>query len=135
MRVIAAVARDGQPRLRAILAADELRFVQTGSELVRALAEARCDLLIVEVHFDESTAVAALKCVLARGETFPVVCIREAPFAKPGHAALDALRMALGAVVVQAFIDLLEYPDDAAGNARVRSMLEGLASGLHLSGR
>lgn len=126
MRVIAAVSMDEQPRLRAILPGCELRFVETGSELVCALAEARCDLMIVEVHFDESAAVAALKCVLARNETFPVVCIRDVPFAKPEHAALDALRMALGGVGAHAFIDLLEYPDDEAGNVRVRARLERL---------
>jgi hypothetical protein len=127
-RVVAAVSRDLGPRIGAILPACELRLVGTGSELVRALDEGRCDLLIVELHFDESTAVAALKVALARGETCPVVCVRDVPFAKLAHAALDALRMALGGIGVQAFVDLLEYPDDAAGNARVCVLLERLIS-------
>jgi hypothetical protein len=125
-RVVAAVSRDVGPRIRAILPACELRCVGTGSELVRALDEAPCNLLIVEVHFDESTAVAALTVALARGATCPVVCVRDVPFAKLAHATLDALRMALGAVGAQAFIDLLEYPDDEAGNAGVRALLERL---------
>jgi hypothetical protein len=127
-RVVVAVTGEVQPRIRAILPGCELRFVQNGSELVRALEEAQCTLMIVEVHFDDSSAVAALKCVLARGDTFPVVCVRDVSLAKPAHAALDALRMALGAVVAREFIDLVEHRDDEAGNACVRALLMRLLS-------
>lgn len=122
-RIVAAVTADIRPRIRAILPGCELRFVQTGSELVRALEEAQCTLMIVEVHFDDSSAVAALKCVLAREETFPVVCVRDVPGDKPGYAMLNALRTALGAMVARKFIDLVEHRDDEAGNACVRAML------------
>jgi hypothetical protein len=125
-RVVVAVSGDLQPRIRALLPGCMVRFVQTGSELVRALDEAQWAMMIVELHFDESAAVAALRCVLARKATFPVVCVRDVPFAKPGYAALDALRLALGAVVVGSFVDLVEHCDDEAGNARVRAMLERL---------
>ena len=122
-RIVAAVTADVRPRIRAILPGCELRFVQTGSELVRALEEAQCTLMIVEVHFDDSSAVAALKCVLAREETFPVVCVRDVPGDKPGYATLNGLRTALGAMVAEKFIDLVEHRDDEAGNACVRAML------------
>lgn len=121
-RIVAAVNADVRPRIRAILPGCELCFVQTGSELVRALEEAQCTLMIVEVHFDESSAVSALKCALAREETFPVVCVRDVPADKPGYATLNALRMALGAALVREFIDLLEHSDDEAGNAGLRAM-------------
>jgi hypothetical protein len=124
--IVAAAGRDVQRRIRAILPECELRFVHTGSELVRALDEAPCDMMIVEMHFDQSSAVAALKCALSRDETFPVVCVRGVAFAKLGRPALDALRMALGELGAQHFIDLLQYADDEIGNARVRSMLERL---------
>jgi hypothetical protein len=120
-RVVAAVSRDVQPRIRAILSGCELRFVQTGSELVRALDEAHCEMMIVEVHFDGSAAVAALRCVLAREESFPVVCVRDVPSDQRGHVALDALRMALGGLVAHSFVDLVEHGDDEAGNAHVRA--------------
>lgn len=118
-RIVAAVSRDLQQRIRAILPECELHFARTGSQLVRMLDEAPCDMMIVEMHFDESTAVAALKCARSRDETFPVVCVRSAPFAK--------LRWrALGELGAQHFIDLVQHADDAIGNARVRSMLETL---------
>ena len=125
-RVVAAVRRDVQRRIRAVLPGCELRFAETGDELARALDEARCDQLILRLHFDESSTVAALERVLSRRETFPVVCVRGVPFARLGDTALEASRLALGELGAQHFIDLLEYPDDALGNARVRVMLERL---------
>jgi len=125
-RVVAAVSPDVQRRIQAILPECEVRFVETGTQLVRALDEARCDMLIVGLHFDESSALAALERVFSREKTFPVVCVRGAPFSRLGKPTLDALRMALGELGAQNFIDLLEYPDDALGNAHVRAMLERL---------
>ncbi len=125
-RVVAAVTNDLQPRIRAIFPGCDVRFVRSGTELVRALDEARCEMMVVQVHFNESSAAAALMCVLAREESFPVVCVRDVPDAKPAYAALNALRIALGGIVARAFIDLVEHRDDEAGNARVRAMLEPL---------
>jgi hypothetical protein len=122
-RVVAAVSGDVQPRIRTLLPECELRFVRSGSELVRALDEARCALLIVQVHFDESAALAALRCVISCGQNFPVICVRDVACDKPGHAVLGSLRMALGGVTARQFIDLVEHRDDEAGNARVRGVL------------
>lgn len=143
-RIVAAVRSAVQPRIRAIVPACELRFVRNGSELVRALNEAPCDLLIVETHFNESAAAAALSYARAREETFPVVCVRDVPFAKPPYAALNALRAILGAAGADAFIDLHAHANDEAGNACARAILEPLlrrtppppaAPGLRLSHR
>jgi hypothetical protein len=41
--------------------------------------------------------------------------------------------MALGELSAQIFIDLLQYSDDDAGNARVRARLERLVPGLRMS--
>jgi DNA-binding NtrC family response regulator len=125
-RVVAAVGRDLQRRIRAILPDCELRFVATGAQLVRTLSEAPCDLLIIGLHFDQSSAVQALQRVLAREQTFPVVCVRGLPFSLLGHSSLEAARLALSELGAHNFIDLLEYPDDALGNERVRTMLERL---------
>lgn len=125
-RVVAAVSGDVQRRIRAILPEFELHFVQSGAQLVRALDEGQCDMLIIGTHFDESSAVAVLERVLSREETFPVVCVRGVPFTRLGQPAFNALRLALGELGAHNFIDLLEYPDDEAGNARIRAMLERL---------
>ena len=126
-RVIAAVGPYVKPRIRAVLQWCDVRFVATGTELVQALDEAPCDMMIVEVGFSESAAAAALRCALARDETFAVVCVRNVEFAGPRHAALNALRMALGgSMPLHAFVDLADYSDDEAGNGLVRTMFERL---------
>lgn len=125
-RVVAAVTGDLQPRIRALFPECDLRFVRSGTDLVRALDEARCEMMVVQVHFNESSAAAALMCVLAREDRFPVVCVRDVPDGKPAYAALNALRIVLGSIVARTFIDLVEHRDDEAGNARVRAMLESL---------
>jgi hypothetical protein len=124
-RVVAAVGRELRARLGALLHECGLRFVQTGSDLVRALDEAHCDLMIIEVHIDESAAVAALRCVRSRGDTCRVVIVG-AGRNNFRHAVLDTLRMALGAVGAHDFIDLVDYPDDAEGNQRARAAFEPL---------
>lgn len=127
-RVVAAVSPLVARRIRAILPECELRFVHTRAQLASALDEARCDMLIVGMHFDESSAVAALERVLSRGAAFPVVCVRGVAFRRLGQPAFSALRTALDALGARNFIDLLEYPDDASGNAHVRAMLERFMS-------
>ena len=123
-RVVAAVSSCIRPRILAVLTGCEVCFVSTGTQLVRALDAAPCALLMVEVHFDESAAAAALRCVLACKGNFPVVCVRDVPGAKPAHAALNALRMAFGSVGARDFIELWEHPENEAGNALVRARLE-----------
>lgn len=125
-RVVAAVARSLQRRIRAILPDCEPRFVGTSAELLRALEQGSCDLLIVGLHFDQSSAMQALQRVLARDGAFPVVCVHGLPFSRLGHPALQASRLALSELGAHNFIDLLQYPDDALGNARVKAMLERL---------
>jgi hypothetical protein len=126
-RVVAAVAPDLEPRIRAIVPPCELRFVSSKTQLLAELRDARCSLLLVGTHFDESTALAAIEYALARDETFPVVCVRGQPFTgAPDGSTVDAFRLASRALGAHNFIDLLQYSDDEAGNGRVRRMLERL---------
>ena len=124
-RVVVAVSPELRPRIRAILPACELRFVENRAELLRALEDERCCMLILGAHFDESTAVAALERALSGGELCPVVFVRGRRTIY-GERSLRALRMALDELGAQNFIDLLSYPNDALGNARVQAMLERL---------
>jgi hypothetical protein len=125
-RVVAAVSPELRERIRSVLPDCELRFVDTGAQLARALDAARCDMLLIGLHFDESTAAGAVERVLAREETFPVVCVHGRTGSLLGERTLEASRVALRALGAHNFIDLLDYPDDALGNARVQAMLERL---------
>jgi chemotaxis response regulator CheB len=125
-RAIVAVSPQLQPRFRVILRGWDVRFAKSGEDLLAALEEAHCDIVIIGLHFDESTAVAALERVLEREETFPVVCVRGVPLRRLRERTLHTLRTTLDELGAREFIDLLEYPDDAVGNARVGAMLERL---------
>jgi hypothetical protein len=127
-RIVAAVSPDVQGRIRAILADCEVRFVDTGAELARALDEAPCDLALVGLHFEESSALPALEQVFSREHNFPVVCVRGRPFQRLEERSLNGLRMALSELGVDNFIDLLQYPDDPAGNAHLAAALERVMS-------
>jgi hypothetical protein len=124
-RIVAAVSPEARRRICAVVPRCELCFADTAEELLRELDKGACAMLILGSHFDESTTVAALQRVRSRGETLPVVCVRGRP-SRLGQCSLHALRMAVGELGAGNFIDLLEYPDDEAGNARVRAMLERL---------
>jgi hypothetical protein len=128
-RVVVAVSPHLRRRIGALLADCDLRFVETAQELLYELDRHGCDMLVLGAHFEQSTALAALERVLARRGRFPVVVVRGRPFATLGAPTLDAVRMASRALGAQSFIDLLEYPDDDEGNARVRSMLSRLLHG------
>lgn len=126
-RVLVAVAEPARRRAAAILADCDLRFVESCDELLRALDEADHDLLVIGAHFDESSAAALLERVFEREDAGPVVCVRGTSFAtRLGKPTVDALRLASEELGAQYFIDLLEFPDDAEGNAHVRRMLERL---------
>lgn len=127
-RVVVAVAPPLQARIRDILRGWELRFVETGAELTVALDEAPYDMVIVSLSFDESSAVAAVQQIFARGAGVPVVCVRGLPFNQLRERTLHGLRLALNELGAENFIDLLQYPNDAAGNARLEAMLQRLAS-------
>ena len=125
-RVVVAVSQPLQARIYAILRGWELRFVETCAELTVALDEAPYDLVIVGLHFDESSAVAAVQQVFARDPDIPVVCVRGRPFSQLRERTMHGLRLALSELGAQNFIDLLQYPNDAVGNARLAVMLERL---------
>ena len=56
-----------------------------------------------------------------------LVCVRAGPFCNPlGEATLAALQTAAEELGINGFVDLPEFPDDDAGNARVRAMFERL---------
>jgi hypothetical protein len=56
-RVVAAISRDLERRIRAIVNGWELCVVDSGAQLARTLEQQCCDMLIVSVHFDDSSAM------------------------------------------------------------------------------
>ena len=126
-RVLLAVAPETRPRMNAVAEGWDARYVESAASLVRALATERHDLIIVGAHFDESNVIDALKEAVSRAARTPVVCLRGTGFVSAlGAGTVEALRLASEALGADCFIDLGRFPDDAAGNARVRAMIERL---------
>ena len=75
----------------------------------------------------DPSLIDALKEAVSRAARTPVVCLRGTGFVSAlGAGTVEALRLASEALGADCFIDLGRFPDDAAGNARVRAMIERL---------
>lgn len=115
-------------RMLRILEGFAVERAATVADVAGALQRSRFDLVIVDSHFDRSHAIEATQAVLAKARDVPLVCVRAMPFntflTGASVAAFRAAAVALGADL---FLDVLQFPDDDAGNARARAMLERVA--------
>ena len=91
---------------------------------MRQLAAREFELVIRGTHFAESSVFTVLEG-LPRERRRRVVCVQALPFShglgKSTFAAFRSACLALGARVV---LNLTEFPDNAAGDARVRERLQ-----------
>jgi hypothetical protein len=121
--LLVAVADDARARLAAILAGREIAFATTIEEVRERLRAQSVRALILGSHFDQSTALELLQTLSA--EARPVICVHAVPFGgRLGRSTFHAFRTACFALGARAVIDLLEYPDDDMGNARVRAAID-----------
>lgn len=108
-------------RYAAAFAGLELAFVRTLGAAHQALESGRCDLVAIGVYFDDSQMFDLLRYIRADEECseVPVLCVR----GRCGFTAVSArtLEMTCKALAADAFIDLLHFADDAAGNAALRA--------------
>ena len=101
-----------------------LEFVRSLRD-ARALLEAkRYRLVVVGVYFDDSQMFDLVRAI-RNDETHneaPIVCVRGGP----GFAAVTTrtLEMACRALSADAFVDLIQYTDEAAGDAELRAVVQ-----------
>ena len=104
----------------------ELRFVRTMAEAREALAQGGYGLVAIGVYFDDSQMFDLIRAIrLDRGgETVPILCVR----GHPGFTAVTSrtLEVAVKTLGANAFIDLVHFADEAAGNAALRAAADGL---------
>ena len=120
MRVLVADVPEMQSRLTEILVGFELRFVSGMSSALKSLEVEQFDLLIVGLHFDESSMFELIEQARARKSTgeLPIVCIRGNRLRY--GLSLDAFDPALRLLGASECIDLRKYPDTLDGNGSVR---------------
>lgn len=116
-------------RYAAAFAGWDVALAHTMAQARQALAGARCDLVVIGAYFDDSQMFDLVRAI--RGDEhlgdMPIVCVR----AHPGYTLVAGrtLDLALQALAVDAFIDLPDFGDAAAGNAALRACGERLATG------
>jgi hypothetical protein len=83
------------------------------------------DLVVIGCHFDGSHAIEAVRTARWHAPEVPLACVLAAPFSsRLGEATLTAFHAASEELGADCFVDLLQFPDDAEGNARVRALLQ-----------
>jgi hypothetical protein len=128
-RILVADTPEGDRRISAVLAGNDLVFVRTLGEAQRALEREVFALVLVGVHFDDSRMFDLLRHL----QTSPqqpgcaVICMRSQQFVSPA-ITIEGLEIATRALGCNLFLDLTWYADDAIGNGAVRKLLEGLIS-------
>lgn len=122
--VLIATAPDARQRLARILDGWDVSLASSCEEVVRQLAAREFERVILGTHFAESSVFTVLEG-LPRERRRRVVCVQALPFShglgKSTFAAFRSACLALGASLV---LDLTEFPDNAAGDARVRELLQ-----------
>ena len=127
MAILVAAHPLGNQRLRKTLAGRELTFVQTLDEAKRALEGQAFSGFLLGIQFDDSRVLELLEYLRSHPKTarVPVVCMIGIR-GRLSEAALCAFAQAAHALGARAVLDASSFPDDEAGNAALREVLEGL---------
>jgi DNA-binding NtrC family response regulator len=116
-------------RYSAALAGWTLAFARTMHEARATLAAQRCVAVVIGVYFDDSQMFDLVRAI--RADDFqnevPIICVR----GSPGYTAVTtrALEMAVKALAADAFVDLLHFADDQAGDAALRTIVQRYLKG------
>lgn len=127
--ILLAVAPDVVPRMTRILSGHQIRTVSSIAEAQKALAAPRPQfgLVVLGVTFDESQMFELLAHVrsLERYKATPVLCVLGAA-SRITQVSVEAIDRAAKAMLANAFLWLVKFPDDEQGNARIRRIADYL---------
>jgi DNA-binding response OmpR family regulator len=113
-------------RYTAAFAGWEVAFARTVAEARQALRAARYDLVAIGVYFDDSRMFDLVRAL--RGDEaqrrVPIVCVR----GRPGFTAVTTrtLELTVKALAADELVDLVQFADDAAGNAALAAAAQRL---------
>jgi CheY-like chemotaxis protein len=124
-RILIATAPSGLQRLQKVLAGCELVPLHTLEEARSILDSGRYECIVLGIQFDESRMLKLLQHLRAdpRHRNIAAVCVIGA-HGRLSDVALEAFRKAARALDAAAVLDINDYPDDSAGNARLRESIE-----------
>lgn len=113
-------------RLRRVLTGHDLVAAGTLGKAVELVEQQQFGMVIVDVDFDESQMFELLHHVRINRQdsAVPLVCVLGAR--RMSKVLVEGLNYAVKAMAANAFLDLAKMPDDEAGNARVRRIIDYL---------
>ena len=125
--VLVAATQAVAERLERVLQGHEVVFATDSTDVMARLSRERYGMVVISVHFDESQMFALLGDI--RGHSFyrkiPVVCVL-GDSGRLTDIAVEGLDHAVKAMTANGFLDLKRFPDDDAGNGRIRRIVDYL---------
>ena len=127
-KILVAVVHDNRERLVHVLEGHELVFVDNGEDARELLDRDVFGLVMVGVHFDESQMFTLLGDIRshAKYRKVPVLCVLGSWGRMLSEVAVQGLDHAVKALMANGFLNLLHFPDDEEGNARIRRITDYL---------
>jgi PleD family two-component response regulator len=127
-KILVAVVHDNEDRMGRILQGHELVLVGTCEEARTLLEKETFGLVILSVHFDESQMFTLLADIRAHSKyrKVPVVCVLGSWGRMLSEIAVEGLDHAVKAMGANGFLNLLHFPDNDEGNARIRRIVDYL---------
>ena len=127
--ILVAGGQEIEERMRRVLVEHDLVTVRTLREATDLLERQKFGMVIADVHFEESQMFELLHHVRInrKDSNVPIVCVlgahRERRMSK---VLVESLNYAVKALTANAFLDFAKMPDDEAGNARLRRIIDYL---------
>ena len=127
-KILVAVVHDNRERLVHVLEGHDLVFVDNGEDARELLDRDVFGLVMVGVHFDESQMFTLLGDIRshAKYRKVPVLCVLGSWGRMLSEVAVEGLDHAVKALRANGFLNLLHFPDDGEGNARIRRIADYL---------
>jgi len=127
-RILVAVLHDNRERLTRVLEGHDLVFVDNGDDARALLERDVYGLVLLGVHFDESQMFSVLGDIRSRARyrKVPILCVLGSWGRMLSEVAVEGLDHAVKALRANGFLNLLHFPDDEEGNARIRRIADYL---------
>jgi PleD family two-component response regulator len=127
-KILVAVVHDNKDRIHRLLEGHDLVFVNTCDEARSLLEAEKFGLVLLGVHFDESQMFSLLGDIRAHAKyrKVPVLCVLGSWGRMLSEVAIEGMDHAVKAMMANGFLNLLHFPDDEEGNARIRRIVDCL---------
>ena len=123
-RILVADVPQMDERYSAAFAGCEVVFARTMAEARQALSAGSCAVVVTGVYFDDSRMFDLVRALRSHDvhAKLPIVCVR----GRQGFATVSTrtLEMTVRALAANDFLDLVQFADDATGNAALRAAVQ-----------